>query len=59
MSPSVEATLHTVRDKRDLSCFDLYSIDQLQQSDSQLIFDVASFSRDKNYKVDLGKGNLK
>lgn len=58
MSEAAEMTLHRVRQERDLSCSDVYSIDQLQPADLALIFDVArAFREAKTAKLTLGKGN--
>lgn len=58
MSEALEQTLQNIRNKRDLSCFDVYSIDQLTTDDLALIFDVARGFRDtKTAKLTLGKGN--
>lgn len=49
--------LLTVRGKRDVSFFDLYSIDQLSITDLNLIFDVARAFRDHTtYKFSFNKG---
>lgn len=49
--------LLTIRGKRDLSFFDLYSISQVTTSDLSLLFDVARSFRDfKTYKFSFNKG---
>jgi aspartate carbamoyltransferase catalytic subunit len=57
-SPSeAEADLLGVRSGRDLSFFDLVSIDQVSLTDHSLIFDVARRFRDyKTYKFSFNKG---
>ncbi|HMA78324.1 MAG TPA: aspartate carbamoyltransferase catalytic subunit [Candidatus Paceibacterota bacterium] len=58
MSEAIETQLQKIRAKRDLSCFDIYSIDQLTTTDLSLIFTVAAGFRDaKTAKLTLGKGN--
>jgi aspartate carbamoyltransferase catalytic subunit len=53
----VEVDLLAVRQKRDLSCFDLVSISQLKNRDLELIFEVARAFRDyKTYKFSFNKG---
>ncbi len=52
-----EQDLIAARKGRDLSFFDLYSIDQLNDADMGLIFDVARKFRDhKTHKFGLNKG---
>lgn len=58
MSEVIEKTLIDARAGRDVSFFDLYSIDQLSTDDMSLIFDVARAFRDaKTAKLTLGKGS--
>ena len=58
MSEAIEQSLQTIRNKRDLSCFDVCSIDQLTTDDLTLIFDIArGFREAKTAKLTLGKGN--
>jgi aspartate carbamoyltransferase catalytic subunit len=53
----VEVDLLSIRQKRDLSCFDLISISQLKNRDLELIFEVARAFRDyKTYKFSFNKG---
>jgi aspartate carbamoyltransferase catalytic subunit len=53
-----EADLLSIRNGRDLSFFDLVSIDQLTSNDLELIFDVARRFRDyKTYKFSFNKGH--
>jgi aspartate carbamoyltransferase catalytic subunit len=53
----VEVDLLSIRQKRDLSCFDLVSVDQLRIKDLELIFEVARAFRDyKTYKFSFNKG---
>lgn len=57
MSEKIEQTLIKIRDGRDASFFDMYSIDQLTQDDIVLVFDLARGFRDaKTAKLTLGKG---
>src|SRR6266404_8526056 len=52
-----EEDLLAVRKKRDLSCFDLVSVDQLSNKDLELIFAVARSFRDyKTHKFSFNKG---
>lgn len=52
-----ELDLSNVRDNRDLSFFDLISIDQVTHEDLVLLFDVARRFRDyKTYKFSFNKG---
>lgn len=49
--------LLTVRGKRDLSFFDLYSVSQVTHSDLSLLYDVArAFREYKTYKFSFNKG---
>jgi len=58
MSETIEQTLRDIRQKRDVSFFDLYSIDQLSLNDLEIIFDVArGFREAKTAKLTLCKGN--
>lgn len=58
MSDAFEQQLITIRQKRDLSCFDIHSIDQLTTDDLSLIFAVArGFREVKTAKLTLGKGH--
>jgi aspartate carbamoyltransferase catalytic subunit len=58
MSEAIEQSLRDIRKQRDLSCFDVYSIDQLTTDDLSLIFDLArGFREAKTAKLTLGKGN--
>ncbi len=51
------ANLDKIRNKRDLSFFDLYSVDQLTKDDLSLIYDVArEFRKLKTAKLSLNKG---
>ncbi|MDA8597242.1 aspartate carbamoyltransferase catalytic subunit, partial [Candidatus Pacebacteria bacterium] len=53
-----EENLVAIRDGRDASFFDLYSIDQLSATDLALIFDLArGFREAKPAKLSLCKGN--
>ncbi len=57
MTDTIEAQLQTIRQDRDLSCFDVYSIDQLSEADLELIFALArGFRAAKTAKLTLGKG---
>jgi aspartate carbamoyltransferase catalytic subunit len=52
-----EQTLQDIRAGRDVSFFDLYSIDQLSESDLSLIFEIArAFRETKTAKLGLCKG---
>jgi len=58
MTLTPEQALEKVRDGRDLSCFDLYSVDQLSLTDLGVIFEIArKFREYKTYKFNLSKGN--
>ncbi len=58
MSEAIEKTLRDVRAGRDVSFFDLYSIDQLSDVDISLIFEIARVFREaKTAKLGLCKGN--
>lgn len=58
MTLTPEQDLEKTRDKRDLSCFDLYSVDQLSVTDLGVIFEIArKFREYKTYKFNLSKGN--
>jgi len=58
MTMTPEQDLEKTRDKRDLSCFDLYSVDQLSLTDLGVIFEIArKFREYKTYKFNLSKGN--
>ncbi len=51
-----EQDMVTTRNGRDVSFFDLYSIDQLSLDDIALIYDVArKFREHKTYKFSLNK----
>lgn len=53
-----EQNLIAIRDGRDVSFFDLYSIDQMSADDLALIFDLArGFREAKTAKLSLCKGN--
>ncbi|MAS87448.1 MAG: aspartate carbamoyltransferase [Micavibrio sp.] len=57
MSQAIEQGLIEARAGRDLSCFDLYSIDQLSLADIDLIYDLARlFRKAKTEKLSLNKG---
>lgn len=57
MSDIREQELITARNGRDVSFFDLYSIDQLSLTDIETIFDIARiFKKHKTYKFSLNKG---
>lgn len=57
MPGSQESSLIALRDGRDVSFFDLLSIDQLSQNDLRLIFDLArAFKELGTYKLFLCKG---
>lgn len=57
MTLTPEQDLEKTRDKRDLSCFDLYSVDQLSLTDLGVIFEIArKFREYKTYKFNLSKG---
>lgn len=57
MSVTPEEDLVVTRDGRDVSFFDLYSIDQLSDDDIDLIFELArKFRHYKTHKFDLNKG---
>lgn len=57
MSDIREQDLITARNGRDVSFFDLYSIDQLSLQDIEIIYDIARKFRDhKTYKFSLNKG---
>lgn len=56
MSREIESRLEKIRKKRDLSSFDLCSIDSLNLKDIELIFDLArEFKKIGNQKLDLLK----
>ena len=58
MSETIESNLRTIRNERDVSFFDLHSIDQLSDTDLELVFAVArGFREAKTAKLTLGKGN--
>lgn len=58
MSEQIEKKLKEIRNKRDVSFFDLYSVEQLSLDDLQLIFDVArGFRAAKTAKLTLCKNN--
>ncbi|MES2748833.1 MAG: aspartate carbamoyltransferase catalytic subunit [Patescibacteria group bacterium] len=58
MSEVIEKTLIDTRAGRDVTFFDLYSIDQLTLPDIKLIFEIArSFRESKTAKLTLCKGN--
>jgi aspartate carbamoyltransferase catalytic subunit len=58
MSEDITERLVTIRNKRDVSFFDLYSIDQVSREDIQIIFDLArAFKELKTAKLTLCKGN--
>ncbi len=57
METSYESELVKVRNGRDVSFFDLYSIDQLSREDIALLFDLAkTFKKAKTAKLTLLKG---
>jgi aspartate carbamoyltransferase catalytic subunit len=57
MIDGIEKTLTDIRSGRDVSFFDLYSIDQLSDDDISLIFEIARGFRDtKTAKLTLCKG---
>lgn len=58
MSDAIEQNLKDIRNKRDASFFDLYSIEQLTPEDITLIFDIArGFREAKTAKLGLCKGS--
>ena len=58
MSEKLEEQLREIRDDRDVSFFDMVSIDQLDSDDLELIFDLArGFREAKTAKLALCKGN--
>jgi aspartate carbamoyltransferase catalytic subunit len=58
MTDVIETSLKNLRAGRDVSFFDLYSIDQLSEDDISLIFQIARGFRDsKTAKLSLCKGN--
>ena len=58
MSEIIEKTLISTRAGRDVTFFDLYSIDQLSEADISLIFEIArEFRNSKTAKLSLCKGN--
>lgn len=58
MSDAIEQNLKDIRNGRDLTFFDMLSIDQLTDDDIALIFDVArGFRKAKTAKLSLNKGN--
>lgn len=58
MSQDLEEHLFATRNKRDVSFFDLYSIDQVSKEDIVIIFDIArAFKEAKTAKLSLCKGN--
>lgn len=57
MTLTPEQELEKVRNGRDLSCFDLYSVEQLSVTDLGVIFEIArKFREYKTYKFNLSKG---
>lgn len=57
MSQLIEEKLRKVRADRDVSFFDLYSIDQLTDDDLTILFDLAeAFKEAKTAKLTLAKG---
>ena len=55
MTPEQELT--KLRNNRDLSVFDLYSVDQLTMTDLGVIFELArKFREYKTFKFSLNKG---
>ncbi|MCB9986767.1 MAG: aspartate carbamoyltransferase catalytic subunit [Rhodospirillales bacterium] len=57
MTDRIEKDLLAARDGRDVSFFDLYSIDQLSQADIDLILDLArAFRAHETYKFAFNKG---
>jgi hypothetical protein len=51
-----EQDMIATRDGRDVSFFDLYSIDQLSLEDIEIIYDIArKFREHKTYKFSLNK----
>ena len=58
MSEEIVDKLIKIRNNRDVSFFDLYSIDQVSTDDVQLIFEVArEFKKIKTAKLSICKGN--
>jgi len=58
MGDAIEKSLRDIRGKRDVSFFDLYSIDQVSDTDLGLIFEIArGFRSAKTAKLTLCKGN--
>jgi aspartate carbamoyltransferase catalytic subunit len=58
MTETIETELQTIRAGRDVSFFDLYSIDQMSETDVSLIFEIArAFRTSKTAKLSLCKGN--
>ncbi len=58
MSDTIEQNLREIRNQRDASFFDLYSIDQLTEKDIDLIFDIArGFREVKTAKLTLCKSS--
>jgi len=58
MKVSHEETLQKIRNERDVSFFDLYSVDQVTTDDLSLLFDLArGFREVKTAKLALCKGN--
>ena len=57
MSKTPEQDLIETRAERDLSVFDLYSVDQLSLTDLGVIFELArKFREYKTHKFNLSKG---
>lgn len=58
MTDTIETKLQTIRAGRDVSFFDLYSIDQVSETDVSLIFEIArAFRSSKTAKLSLCKGS--
>jgi aspartate carbamoyltransferase catalytic subunit len=57
-SDPIEQELISIRKGRDVSFFDLVSVDQVSAKDLELIYDVArGFRKHKTYKFGFNKGN--
>jgi len=58
MTLTPEQDLIAARNNRDISIFDLYSVDQLSLPDLGVIFEIArKFREHGTYKCPLSKGN--
>lgn len=56
MTFTPEQDLENTRNGRDITCFDLYSVDQLSLTDLGVIFEIArKFREHKTYKFNLSK----